>query len=1015
MNTVFNNNCIIYPLACSNARNMKNRTFILIFFGLITSFVNSNSQTYSYNENEEIKNINVSDVPPANSFRMIFGLRDIEPSAWDGQVLPAHNQFIELEADRFRNHQYSAKVWRPEGITNIKLGDPPLPNDYLKNKTTWICSTRYSSLHGPTTEWHDYGQIDKLYGNDLLKPVIQYPSILIHIQSNAIDQPVNIKTVRGEFSFIPREIISRRSGYFLEGNIKVESIPSAEQVSEESTGQQDFPSVFYSRSGKVWVAWQEYNDKSDLVLTRSRSGNKWSPISVLAENAAVFHTAVAEDKNNRIWVVWAMQVNDRWDLYGRYFDDKGWSEQECLTQNKANKNFYHQMITDTKGHTWLVWQCISGGYSQICAKYFDGRQWSREEQISSGNSSNGNNWWPSAASGPDGSLVVAWDGYAAGNYDIYLRRWKNNLWEEEVLVAGTDRFEAHPSVVIGNNNRIWIAWDESGINWGKDTGFHIDRKGTQLHESRSISITCFDGNKRLEPADDLHRVLPLNEFWELPHLQVDSGGKPLLFARHMVMREPDTPLEGPIDLALWEIYLTQYNGSNWSEPLCLPYITGRNEMMPGTIPDSDGNILAVWATDLRDRRTFQSHHCKVQYGKIETAQAEGPLSLKDHIPPEKITSPPFDQEEAAQVQKIRSYRIQNSGRTYSIFRGDLHRHSDISADGYNDGSLLDAYRYARDVAAMDFIGVSDHTTNVWDTYNWWRNQKVADLFRNNNSFVAFYGYERSVEYPNGHRNIFFTERGANILPIDPLEERGYEGSGPLYWYLRRNNGFSIPHTTGRTSGTDWRDNDPEVENLLEIYQGMRDSYEYPGSPRPFKLYQLPDSTRPIPRASSAKKSPSFRQLGFAWNALDKGYKLGFIASSDHISTHISYACIIAEKLTPESLLEAIRERRTYASTDNIIMDIKHVGSDGVHLMGEIFDSKTPLCIKANIIGTGEIQQIDIIKNNSIIKTYKPGKITYNFEYIDKELNRGENYFYVRIIQRDGEMAWGSPVWVTYNK
>ena len=38
----------------------------------------------------------------------------------------------------------------------------------------------------------------------------------------------------------------------------------------------------------------------------------------------------------------------------------------------------------------------------------------------------------------------------------------------------------------------------------------------------------------------------------------------------------------------------------------------------------------------------------------------------------------------------------------------------------------------------------------------------------------------------------------------------------------------------------------------------------------------------------------YRPLGFVWNAWAKAYKLGVQASSDHVSTHTPYACVIAE-------------------------------------------------------------------------------------------------------------------------
>jgi hypothetical protein len=325
----------------------------------------------------------------------------------------------------------------------------------------------------------------------------------------------------------------------------------------------------------------------------------------------------------------------------------------------------------------------------------------------------------------------------------------------------------------------------------------------------------------------------------------------------------------------------------------LPHSTGRN-MLPASALDSDGCLWATWATDLRSTRSFLPHQLQIRianFGKDENVPAPKLVPYQR----QSVPSEPIHAKERDQVRRIRSYQINSRGRTYSVFRGDLHCHTDISADGLNDGSLLDAYRYARDAAALDFPGISDHSSGADEPYAWWLSQKTADLFQVSGKFVTFYGYERSVEYPNGHRNVFFVNRGAGITPIAPVEAAGWEGADRLFWYLRRAGGFCIPHTTGRTSGTDWRDNDPEVEPVVEIYQGMRDTYEHPGAPRPKRLWAtFLDPSKPVPRASSTEAGPSFRPLGFVSNALAEGFRLGFIASSDHISTHISYACLIRD-------------------------------------------------------------------------------------------------------------------------
>ena len=69
----------------------------------------------------------------------------------------------------------------------------------------------------------------------------------------------------------------------------------------------------------------------------------------------------------------------------------------------------------------------------------------------------------------------------------------------------------------------------------------------------------------------------------------------------------------------------------------------------------------------------------------------------------------------------------------------------------------------------------------------------------------------------------------------------------------------------------------------------------------------------------------------------KAYKLGIIASSDHGSTHISYALAYTADTTRQGILTAFRKRHTYGATDNIIMDVRM----GEHFMGDEFPSPPP--------------------------------------------------------------------------
>ena len=223
----------------------------------------------------------------------------------------------------------------------------------------------------------------------------------------------------------------------------------------------------------------------------------------------------------------------------------------------------------------------------------------------------------------------------------------------------------------------------------------------------------------------------------------------------------------------------------------------------------------------------------------------------------------------------------------------------------------------------------------------------------------------------------------------------------LFPYLRRYGGISTPHTSGSEQGTDWRESDEDVEPIVEIYQSLHASYEYPGAPRaetPDKRYY--------------HHGEPWLPKGFVWNAWAKGIKIGVQASSDHVGTHDSYACVLVpsdKDLTRQDLIDAMKQRHTYAATDNIILDMRI----GEHIMGDAFATTEQPVIKAKTVGTGPIARVILIKNNEIVYTDTSGTKEVEFEYRDDSAEPGESYYYIRAEQVDGSLAWGSPIWVTY--
>src|SRR5262249_54953487 len=290
------------------------------------------------------------------------------------------------------------------------------------------------------------------------------------------------------------------------------------------------------------------------------------------------------------------------------------------------------------------------------------------------------------------------------------------------------------------------------------------------------------------------------------------------------------------------------------------------------------------------------------------------------------------QHEYEAVKRMRDYRIKSRGKKYMLLRGEFHRHTEMSWDGGADGSLEDMFRYAIDAAALDWIGNGDHDNGAGREYPWWLTQKLNDAYHVPGRFTPMFTYERSVAYPHGHRNCMFAKRGVRTLPrlAAPKGEKSPGGVHPddtkmLYRYLHELDGICASHTSATGMGTDWRDNDPAVEPIVEIYQGDRNNYEKEEAPR---AGHDPKSDKK-PAAIGGWEPKGFINLAF-----DKGYRFGFQSSSDHISTHISFCVVLAEGPGREAILAALKKRHCYAATDDILVEVR----SGSHLQGDEFKS-----------------------------------------------------------------------------
>ncbi len=314
--------------------------------------------------------------------------------------------------------------------------------------------------------------------------------------------------------------------------------------------------------------------------------------------------------------------------------------------------------------------------------------------------------------------------------------------------------------------------------------------------------------------------------------------------------------------------------------------------------------------------------------------------------------------------------------------------SRIDGRGRPDGSILDFYRYVLDAAALDFGLISDHQYGAEREYWWWLEEKLADLFHAPERYVSMFGYERSVSFPSGHRNVVHAERGTGPVPF--FGKTSYDEPGVAERPVPQHQSERAGSTTPRCS-------------TRRCAAAAASPFRTPAPPRwaPTGATTIPRSSRwsrssratATATSSPARRSPTARTIssasrsrrsaaGFVSNALAKGYKLGFIASSDHASTHLSYAMVWATDRSRRAVLDAMRARRTYAATDNIVLEF-WIGDQ--FMGGELRAGAGGVPeIRVKAVGTKPFLTAEILRNGQPIHRSSPARADVELRFRDLE-------------------------------
>ncbi len=332
-----------------------------------------------------------------------------------------------------------------------------------------------------------------------------------------------------------------------------------------------------------------------------------------------------------------------------------------------------------------------------------------------------------------------------------------------------------------------------------------------------------------------------------------------------------------------------------------------------------------------------------------------------------------------------------------VLWADLHGHSKLS-----DGTQTPEgyYRYARDVAGLDVAALTDH--DHWgmqplalhpEIWRWIR--EATDAFHQPGRFVTVLGYEWT-NWLHGHRHVlYFSDQGEVLSSIDP----DFEHPSQLWAALEGKPALTFAHhSAGEPVPTNWDiAPHPTLEPVTEIVSvhGSSEAMDSPGLLR-----------GPVPGNTVR-------------DALDRGYRLGFIGSGDSHDGHpglaglaspsAGLAALVTEAHSREGVRAALTARRAYATNGPRML--LHATLDG-HAIGSSLatdDGSEAHELVVMALGTRPLVRIDLVRSGRVVDAIEieEGRTLKRLERTIPRLTEGE-YLYLRVFQDDGGVAWSSP-------
>lgn len=342
---------------------------------------------------------------------------------------------------------------------------------------------------------------------------------------------------------------------------------------------------------------------------------------------------------------------------------------------------------------------------------------------------------------------------------------------------------------------------------------------------------------------------------------------------------------------------------------------------------------------------------------------------------------------------------ERDSNTYGIYFGQLHSHTSYS-DGA--GTAAEAFAHAAQVPNLDFLAVTDHS-NSFDNADvstiadgsksneWTEGHELAKA-ATTEDFVGLFGYEMTWSNGLGHMNTFntpgFQSRTQSQYSTYATALQNYYAT--LKTQPDSINQFNHPGTTfGDFS--DFAHYDEEIDQLITIIE-VGNGEGAIGSSGYFPSYE------------------------YYTRALDKGWHVAPTNNQDNHKglwgdANTARSVVLADDLSEESIYDAMRNYRVYATEDNDL-SIRYTLDD--NLMGTILEKSdvgetVELEVVLNDPTDDVIGKVEVIVNGGL--SIAQEQVDGNSDTVKFTVPSSYSYYYIRVTEQDGDIAVTAPVWV----